>query len=62
VLKVTGVEGSGRHYLVVVKIALSFVLREGGLTLWWTMLARAKYGQIRWLHVAVDGPFAQECE
>jgi hypothetical protein len=34
VLKVTGVEGGGRNFLVVVKIALSFVLQEGRLTLW----------------------------
>jgi hypothetical protein len=33
VLKVTGVEGGGGHFLVVVKIALSFVLHEGRLTL-----------------------------
>jgi len=33
VLKVTGVEGGGRHILVVVKIALSFVLQQGRLTL-----------------------------
>jgi hypothetical protein len=62
VLKVTGVEGGGRHFLVVVKIALSFVLQEGRLTLWYRTPARANYDQIHWMYVAVDGPFAQECE
>ena len=62
VLKVAGAEGGERHFLVVVKIALSFVLHEGRLTMWWKMLARANYDQIHRMYVAVDGPFAQECE
>jgi hypothetical protein len=62
VLKVTGVEEGGRHFLAVVKIALSFVLQEGRLTLWWRTPARANYDQIHWMYVAVDGPFAQDCK
>jgi len=33
VLKVAGVEGGGRHFLVEVKITLPFVLQEGRLTM-----------------------------
>jgi len=62
VLKVTGVERGGRHFLVVVKIALSFVLQEGRLTLWWRTPARANYNQIHWMYVAVDCPIVQDCE
>ena len=62
VLKVTGVEGGGRRFLVVVRIALPFVLHEGQLTLWWRTAARANYDQTRWMYVAVDGPFTRECE
>jgi len=54
VLKVTGVEGGGRHFLVVVKIALSFVLQEGRMALWWGTPARANYEQIHWMYEGWD--------
>jgi len=63
VLKVTGLEGGGRHFPVAVRIALPFVLHEGRLTLcWWRTAESANYDQTRWMYVAVDGPFARECE